>query len=141
YMERYCLLVRADHDLASGQSVTWAEAGRQPLCLLTPNMQNRRIIDRAFRSAGVAATPRLETNSVINLYANVRLMGLASVVPEYFREVMGPLSDIRAVPLVDPVVEHSVGLVAVDRDPVSPLVLAVFESARKINLIELSKRG
>jgi DNA-binding transcriptional LysR family regulator len=111
--------------------VTWAEAAKQPLCLLTPNMQNRRIIDRAFRTANSAPTIRLETNSVINLYANVHLMGLASIVPEYFLKILGPMSDIRAVPLVSPEIEHSVGLVAVDRDPVSPLVLAVFESARQ----------
>jgi hypothetical protein len=57
-------------------------------------------------------------------------MGLASIIPEYFLEVMGPISDVRAVPLTDPPVEHSVGLVAVDRDPISPLVLAAFECAR-----------
>ena len=131
YMERYCLLVRADHALADKASVTWAEAAKQPLCLLTPNMQNRRIIDRAFRTANSSPIIRLETNSVINLYANVHLMGLASIVPEYFLKILGPMSDIRAVPLVSPEIEHSVGLVAVDRDPVSPLVLAVFESARQ----------
>ena len=76
--------------------------------------------------------PRLETNSVINLCANVHLMGLVSVVPEYFLDVMGPISDVRAVPRIEPVVEHSVGLVAVDRDPVSPLVLAAFECAKTI---------
>jgi len=130
YMERYCLLVRADHPLARAASVTWAEAAKEPLCLLTPDMQNRRIIDRAFRSANCAPVPRLETNSVINLCANVHLMGLVSVIPEYFLEVMGPISDVKAVPLTDPMVEHSVGLVAVDRDPVSPLVLAAFECAQ-----------
>jgi hypothetical protein len=36
--------------------------------------------------------------------------------------------------LIDPVVEHSVGLVAVDRDPVSPLVLAAFECARNVRV-------
>ena len=102
YMERYCLLVRADHELAGKRSVTWAEAAKQPLCLLTPNMQNRRIIDRAFRTANSKPTPRLETNSVINLFSNVHLMGLASVVPEYFLDILGPMSDIRAVPLVAP---------------------------------------
>ena len=130
YRERYCLLVRSDHPLASVSAVTWADAAREPMCLLTPDMQNRRIIDRAFRAAGSAPVPRLETNSVINLCANVHLMGLASVIPEYFLEVMGPISDVRAVPLIDPTVEHSVGLVAVDRDPVSPLVIAAFECAR-----------
>jgi DNA-binding transcriptional LysR family regulator len=130
YMERYCLLVRTNHSLAGEPSVTWADAARQPLCLLTPDMQNRRIVDRAFKAAQCAPVPRLETNSVINLCANVRLMGLASIIPEYFLDVLGPMSDVRAVPLTDPLVEHSVGLVAVDRDPISSLVLAAFECAR-----------
>jgi DNA-binding transcriptional LysR family regulator len=134
YTERYCLLVRADHELANESVVTWAEAAKQPLCLLTPDMQNRRIIDRAFRDANCAPIPRLETNSVINLCANVHMMGLASIVPEYFLDILGPVSDVRAVPLIDPVVEHSVGLVAVDRDPVSPLVLAAFECARNVRV-------
>ncbi|HVG56387.1 MAG TPA: LysR family transcriptional regulator substrate-binding protein, partial [Vicinamibacterales bacterium] len=140
YLERYCLLVRTDHALADEASVTWAEAARQPLCLLTPDMQNRRIVDRAFRDASASPVPRLETNSVINLCANVRLMGLASIIPEYFLEVLGPISDVRAVPLVEPLVEHSVGLVAVDRDPVSPLVLAAFECARTIQPPPLARR-
>src|SRR5262245_9727603 len=96
-------------------------------------MQNRRIIDRAFRAANAKPSPRLETNSVINLCSNVHLMGLASIVPEYFLEILGPMSDIRSVPLTRPLIEHSVGLVAVDRDPVSPLVLAVFECARSLD--------
>jgi DNA-binding transcriptional LysR family regulator len=132
YMERYCLLVRLDHPLVDAASVTWADAAREPLCLLTPDMQNRRIIDRAFRAANASPVPRLETNSVINLCANVRLMGLASIIPEYFLEVLGPIADVRAVPLIEPLVEHSVGLVAVDRDPISPLVAAAFECAQAI---------
>jgi DNA-binding transcriptional LysR family regulator len=131
YTERYSLLVRADHELARCSSVTWAEAGQQPLCLLTADMQNRRIVDCAFRAANSRPVPRLETNSVINLCANVRLMGLASIIPEYFLDVIGPMADVRAVPLTDPVVEHAVGLVAVDRDPLSPLVVAAFECAKE----------
>src|SRR6187549_55673 len=140
YMERYCLLVRTDHELANAPSVSWAEAAKQPICLLTPDMQNRRIIDRAFREANSAPVPRLETNSVINLCANVRLMGLASIIPEYFLDVLGPISDVRAVPLTDPLVEHNVGLVAVDRDPISPLVLAAFECAKETQAPVKSRR-
>lgn len=131
YKERYSLLVRSDHELAHRSSVTWTEASQQPLCLLTADMQNRRIVDRAFRAANSSPAPRIETNSVINLCANVRLMGLASVIPEYFLDVMGPIADVRAVPLTDPLVEHEVGLVAVDRDPLSPLVVAAFECAKE----------
>jgi DNA-binding transcriptional LysR family regulator len=139
YMERYCLLLHAEHPLAGVPSVTWADASKEPLCLLTPDNQNRRIIDRAFRAAGCAVVPRLETNSVINLCANVRLSKLASVIPEYFLEVLGPISDVRAVPLAEPMVEHSVGLIAVDRDPVSPLVLAAFECTSAIEPPPISR--
>jgi DNA-binding transcriptional LysR family regulator len=139
YMERYCLLLPAGHPLAEATAVTWADAAKEPLCLLTPDNQNRRIIDRAFRAAGSAPLPRLETNSVINLCANVRLTGLASVIPEYFLEVIGPISDVRAVPLTAPLIEHSVGLIAVDRDPASPLVLAAFECAREIDPPPISR--
>jgi DNA-binding transcriptional LysR family regulator len=139
YMERYCLLLQAEHPLADATSVSWADAAKEPLCLLTPDNQNRRIIDRAFRAAGCAPIPRLETNSVINLCANVRLSKLASVIPEYFLEVLGPISDVRAVPLTAPLVEHSVGLIAVDRDPVSPLVLAAFDASREIEPPPISR--
>lgn len=56
--------------------------------------QNRRIIDRPFRDANCAPVPRLETNSGINLCANLHLMGLARVIPEYFLEIMGPISHV-----------------------------------------------
>ena len=141
YMERYCVLVRGDHELAKASSVTWAEAATQPLCLLTPDMQNRRIIDRAFRAANCTPIPRVETNSMINLCSNVHLMGLVSIVPEYFLDVLGPMSDIRTVPLTDPFVEHKVGLVAVDRDPISPLILAAFECAREVEPPAVSRRN
>lgn len=132
YRERYCLLVRGDSAIAGAPSVTWAEAANQALCLLTPDMQNRRIIDRAFRDASSTPIPRLETNSVINLCSSVRHMGLASIVPEYFLEMLGPIPDLQTVPLTSPVVEHSVGLVALDRDPVSPLALAAFDCAHQL---------
>ena len=56
------------------------------------------------------------------------------MIPEHFLAVLGPMSDILTVPLTDPVVEHSIGLVAVDRDPISPLVLAAFECAPQLEL-------
>jgi DNA-binding transcriptional LysR family regulator len=52
YRERYRLLTSADAPLGDRASVTWAEVAQVPLCLLTPNMQNRRIIDGLLRGAG-----------------------------------------------------------------------------------------
>jgi DNA-binding transcriptional LysR family regulator len=130
YRENYCLFVSAENELAKRNSVTWFEAAQQPLCLLTPNMQNRRIIDRAFAAANVSPTARLETNSIINLMSSVRSMGLCSIMPDYFRNALGALEGVVAVPLAEPTVSHKVGLVAVDRDPLSPLISALMNAAR-----------
>jgi DNA-binding transcriptional LysR family regulator len=130
YRENYCLFVSADHELASQKSVTWFEAAQQKLCLLTPNMQNRRIIDRAFAAAKAQPTPRLETNSIMNLISSVRSMGLCSIMPDYFKNAMGALEGVVAVPLVEPVVSHAVGLVAVAREPLSPAIAALFKAAK-----------
>jgi DNA-binding transcriptional LysR family regulator len=128
YRENYCLFVSSVHGLSRHASVTWAQAAEQPLCLLTPNMQNRRIIDRAFAQAKVAPTARLETNSIMNLISSVRAMGLCAIMPDYFKNALGSLDDITAVPLSEPTVSHKVGLVAIDRDPLSPLISALFKS-------------
>jgi DNA-binding transcriptional LysR family regulator len=133
YSENYCLFVSSDNELATRKSVTWLEAAQQPLCLLTPNMQNRRIIDRAFAQAKVHPTARLETNSIMNLISSVRSMNLCSIMPDYFQNALGALEGIVAVPLAEPTVSHKVGLVAVDREPMSPLVKALFEAARSIH--------
>lgn len=130
YQERYCLFVAASHPLALRSSVDWLEAAQESLCLLTPNMQNRRIIDRAFMAANAHPSPRLETNSIMNLLSSVKSMGLASIMPEYFIDVLGNLEGVRAVPLANPKVEHSVGLVAINREPRSPFIAALFAAAK-----------
>jgi DNA-binding transcriptional LysR family regulator len=127
YMERYRLFVRDDHPLAGRDQVEWAEAARYPVSLLTPNMQNRRIIEAAFRKGNAHVEPELESNSIINLYTHVQMAGLASVLPEIFIGLMGDTGRIRAIPLVSPMVEHSVGLVAHDRSPLPTVVKAVLD--------------
>ena len=140
YVERYCLFVPETHPLANRASVTWREAAEEPLCLLTPNMQNRRIIDRAFETAKCHPSPRLETNSVINLCSNVRLMGLASIMPQYILDVLGNMSGVKAIPLDAPTVEHSVGLVVAARDPLSPLIEALRETATLLTPASFDER-
>jgi hypothetical protein len=57
-------------------------------------------------------------------------MGLASIMPQYILEVLGNVSGIRAIPLAEPKLEHSVGLVVADRDPLSPLIEALRDAAK-----------
>jgi LysR substrate binding domain len=52
YRERYVLITHEGSGFAGLQSISWAKAATVPLCLLTPSMQNRRIIDMQFHAAG-----------------------------------------------------------------------------------------
>ncbi len=134
YMERYRLFVRDDHPLAEREAVSWAEAARYPLGLLTPDMQNRRIVDGIFSSVGCDPDAEIESNSVVTLYAHIHMHGLASIMPEHFLLVFGFSDRIRAVPLVEPAVEHEVGLIAYDRDPPPPVVTSLIDAARDFDL-------
>src|SRR6185295_5424992 len=46
YQEHYRLITAADAPLGNRDKVTWAEVAEVPLCLLTPDMQNRRIVEQ-----------------------------------------------------------------------------------------------
>jgi DNA-binding transcriptional LysR family regulator len=48
YNESYRLLTSPDGMFGDREQVSWTEVGQVPLCLLTPDMQNRRIIELAF---------------------------------------------------------------------------------------------
>jgi hypothetical protein len=49
------------------------------------------------------------------------------------------MSGFRAVPLAEPKVEHSIGLVVADRDPISPLIDALRDSAKTITPINFDR--
>lgn len=132
YRERYCLLTSAEAALGNRDSVTWAEVSRVPLCLLTPDMQNRRIIEQLLRGAGGEPKPMLESNSMIVLFAHVRTGQWASVMPEKLAETLGLTETIRAIPITEPEAVHTIGLVVPPREPMTPLAAALVAEARRI---------
>jgi DNA-binding transcriptional LysR family regulator len=132
YSEDYRLLTSSDSPLGDRDKVTWAEVGKVPLCLLTPDMQNRRIIEQLLRQAGADVAPTLESNSVVVLFAHVRTGKWASVMPLKLAQVLGLTEQVRAIPIVDPVVTHSIGLVVPHRNPLTPLINALVSEAKQL---------
>ena len=90
YQERYQLLTAADAPLGNRERVTWAEVAQVPLCLLTPDMQNRRIIDGLLRAPAAMCSRRSRSDSMILLFAHVRTGRWASVMPARLAETLGP---------------------------------------------------
>ena len=132
YQEHYRLLTSADAPLGDRDSVTWAEVAQVPLCLLTPDMQNRRIIDRLLLSAGSEARPTLESNSMILLFSHVRTGRWASVMPEKIAQTLGLTETIRAIPIVEPDAVQTIGLVVPKREPMTPTTAALVAEAKRI---------
>lgn len=129
YLEQYRLLTSADSPLGERDRVTWAEVARIPLCLLTPDMQNRRIIDSLLNAAGDHPEPTLESNSMIVLFSHVRTGRWASVMPEKLADTLGLTERLRAIPIVEPEAVHQIGLVVSPREPMAPLVSALVAEA------------
>jgi DNA-binding transcriptional LysR family regulator len=131
YHERYRLLTSADAPLGSRDTVTWAEVAQVPLCLLTPDMQNRRIIDRLLLGAGRESSPTLESDSMILLFSHVRTGRWASVMPAKLAETLGLTDTIRAIPIREPEAVQTIGLVVPKREPMTPITAALVEEAKR----------
>src|ERR1700757_4739005 len=138
YNEQYRLLTSADSPLGDHDRVTWAEVSKIPLCLLTPDMQNRRIIDGLLHAAGTPPPagprpePTLESNSMIVLFSHVRTGSWASVMPERLADTLGLTERLRSIPIVEPEVVHQIGLVVPPREPMNSLVAALVAEASSI---------
>ena len=132
YLEHYCLLTSVDAPLGNRDSVTWAEIAQVPLCLLTPDMQNRRIIDRLLKGAGGESRPTLESDSMILLYSHVRTGRWASVMPAKIADTLGLTDTIRAIPITQPKAVQTIGLVVPQREPMTPITAALVAEARRL---------
>ncbi|RKN04952.1 LysR family transcriptional regulator [Streptomyces radicis] len=128
YRERY-LLLTPDDGLPRGPA-RWAEIARLPLCLLSPHMRNRRIMDAFFAAEGATATPAVETDSVAGLYAHLTGGRWSSVIAHAWLHMFGVPEGMRVVPVECPAHGPRVGLAIADRVPASVLGRALLDVAR-----------
>lgn len=113
YTERYYLVSRAPRARAAGlqirEAIPWREAAQRPLCLLTPEMHHRSIVDAAFARAGVPVVPALQTNSIVALALAVVEGQVCSVMPGAVLSAVRSYRELQAQPLVRPEIETPVG--------------------------------
>jgi DNA-binding transcriptional LysR family regulator len=128
YRERYFLITPATGPLRRRTTVSWREAAKLPLCLLTPDMQNRRILNGHFAAAGTTVEAALETNSVFTLCALVRAGHWSSVLPTGFLPLLTGVDGVAILELQRPPTGHTVGVVVSDRDPLQPTAVALLDA-------------
>ena len=129
FTENYRFLCAPGTELSERRVVTWAEVASQPLCLLTADMQNRRIVNQRLADVGARVSPSVESNSTIALVAHVRTGTWASVVP---MTLAAMFEKLIAIPITDPEAKHLVGLITARHDPQTPVLAALIDAAWRL---------
>ncbi|MBN2629851.1 MAG: LysR family transcriptional regulator [Rhodobacteraceae bacterium] len=132
YSEAYRLVCAAGSPFATRAEVSWDELAGVPLCLLTGDMQNRRIVNQHLAQAGVRAEPGVESNSTITLMSHVATGEWVSILPKALADLFAQSGAVRAVPIVAPEVAHMVGLIVAQRETPTPLIAALLEAAKRV---------
>jgi LysR family cyn operon transcriptional activator len=102
--ERMLFVASRSHPLAGRRTVALKALEGLPLALQPRSYSTRRLIDEAFRAAGVEATVPVEMESIESLIGACRRGGLASIVPERAAQ---QATGVRTIPLAAPVVRRA----------------------------------
>jgi DNA-binding transcriptional LysR family regulator len=129
YREDYCLVCSEGMTLAAKAQIGWDELEGLPLCLLTPDMQNRRILNQNFQAAGVSVTASVEANSTVVLAAHVATGTWVTILPDKMARFLAAGNGLKVVPMAPPARAPMVGLVALHRDPHTPVLEALIKAA------------
>jgi DNA-binding transcriptional LysR family regulator len=133
FRERYVLLARNRQSIGNRTEMSWEEAAALPLCLLTENMQNRRIITAAFRRSKAQPLVAIETDSMFALYSHVLCSDVFSIVPHSILSLLDTRHGLTAIPLT-PELNRAIGLIAHVHDPLPPIVAAAWSTTQTIDL-------
>ncbi len=116
YTEHYFLLRKATKrhkdGLHIGEPMEWKDAAELPLCLLTPEMHNRTLVDTAFRAAGVSVQPAIETKSIMTMMLSVVDGNVCSVLPGSLVDTLRGYRDLTALPLIGPVLRTPIAFIS-----------------------------
>ena len=133
YSERYFLLRktdRADDALRIGPAMSWKDAAAFPLCLMSPEMHNRTVLDRAFAQAGVRPVAAIETNSILTLALSVVAGRVSSIMPGALVAAVKNYRGLEALPLTAPHVEVPIAFMTHDGSRPSRTLEAALAFAR-----------
>jgi DNA-binding transcriptional LysR family regulator len=125
YRERFCLLAAKNSAVDCRKTITWDEVANTPLCLLTRDTQTRRILDRQLNATQAATSIMLESDAIAVLLTHILTGQWAAVLPENLMALFRLTPQLRAIPIVEPDIINTIGLIVGPREPRPPLVSAM----------------
>ncbi len=131
YSEQFLFATRRSGPFGARETISMQEAVSSRLCLLHQGMQNRRILDSALAERGLVCEPVATADSYVALFSMVTEGGLDAIVTDSHGALMTAHPELALLPFTDPPPANQIGLVILDRDPVSPLALLATGAARQ----------
>ncbi len=132
YAESYCLTTHKKNKPHNCTRISWSEAAQFRLCLLTDDMQNRRILNNRFFQDGIKVNPMLEANSLMALLAHIRTGKWSSILPLSLANLISDNREFITIPMEEPQIRHKIGLVALPRNPTTPIIAAFLKEVESI---------
>ena len=111
YKEKLSLMIPKTMLPPQKKTINWKEAANLPLCLLSPFMKERQVMDTAFESVACNPSPKLECNSIFQLAFHVMHGAIATIVPSGFCSANDAFPGTREIPLMKPLISKPVGLI------------------------------
>lgn len=133
WRESHVLLTSTGGIFEGRDAVTWCDVMHVPLCLLTPDMQNRKTIDAVFAERGCKVRPTLESNSILSMLAHVCTGAWSAILPRSVVDLIGIPAGVQVLPLTEPTVVWATGLVVPEREPRPPIIDALLAEAYGLN--------
>lgn len=134
FKEKFMLLAKKSSDIGkAGKPLSWEEVSKLPLALLSEDTENRRQMDLAFKRINVRPNIILETNSPVAIYSHVTISSGFSIVPQSWSmlTIMPSMEDVTLID-IEPSLENEVGLIALDKEPRSHIIDAIWEHAKSL---------
>lgn len=133
YTETPVAVTRADTPLATRPDMAWSDFDGLALCLLTADMQGRRIIDAHFQNSGVIPDVKLESNSTVVLARTVQETGWVTILSWDLATFLCAGTALKIVPITQQSLGQSVGLAAQRRTSETPVLTALMAAAAHIS--------
>jgi DNA-binding transcriptional LysR family regulator len=124
--DKFILICRDDHPLAKRRKLSWKQLQSHSLIFAASATANRTLLDLALGAHNFNLQPYYEvqrSSTAIGLVAQ----GVAAAVVPLLAIQIGTYRNIRAIPLIDPIVSRTLVLISRKKAILSPAARALYD--------------
>ena len=126
YEEKYFFIKRSSDSFGP---ISWKEAARSKLSLLTSEMHNRKLIDIFFKKNNIEIEPVMQTDSIFSLLLSVQSSELATILSGPTAKFAKTNKELSVRELTDPAESTAIGIMIPSSNRLSIVQCAAEEFA------------